>query len=392
MATGTTSNYLLPYPLSTDPVRVAGDIEQLAKKIDNDLQEIIEDKSASMWTGGTFNNGLSAPTYNDTTGKMSMSLAQDLRTTATPTFTGVNLVGGDLYLGPSRSIIFEGSSDDAFETTLIVTDPTADRTITFQNGSGTVPFASDVHFIGTTSIALNRASAAQSLTGITSIDGSAARLTTGRTIGMTGDVSWTSASFDGSGNVTGTSTISNSAVTYAKIQNLSAQYRVLGRISASAGVVEELTPDNMITLLNQATSTLSAYAPTASPTFTGSVTIPAPTSNLHAATKLYVDNAVAGVTGALPSQTGNNGRFLTTNGTTASWSTILFSNISTTPTTLSGYGITDAINTSATTQTKSGNLNVVSPTAAGSTGVRQVTMSTANPSGGADGDMWLVYV
>ena len=35
----------------------------------------------------------------------------------------------------------------------------------------------------------------------------ATTLATGRTIGMTGDVSWTSASFDGSGNVTGTSTL-----------------------------------------------------------------------------------------------------------------------------------------------------------------------------------------
>ena len=32
---------------------------------------------------------------------------------------------------------------------------------------------------------------------------SATALATGRTIGMTGDVVWTSASFDGSGNVTG---------------------------------------------------------------------------------------------------------------------------------------------------------------------------------------------
>ena len=31
----------------------------------------------------------------------------------------------------------------------------------------------------------------------------ATALATGRTIGMTGDVVWTSASFDGSGNVTG---------------------------------------------------------------------------------------------------------------------------------------------------------------------------------------------
>lgn len=37
--------------------------------------------------------------------------------------------------------------------------------------------------------------------------GSAATLTTGRTIGMTGDLTWTSASFNGSANVTGTGTL-----------------------------------------------------------------------------------------------------------------------------------------------------------------------------------------
>ena len=36
------------------------------------------------------------------------------------------------------NIIFEGSTADSFETTLTVTDPTADRTITFPNVSGTV--------------------------------------------------------------------------------------------------------------------------------------------------------------------------------------------------------------------------------------------------------------
>ena len=37
-----------------------------------------------------------------------------------------------------NEIIFEGSTADSFETTLAVTDPTADRTITFPNVSGTV--------------------------------------------------------------------------------------------------------------------------------------------------------------------------------------------------------------------------------------------------------------
>jgi len=53
----------------------------------------------------------------------------------------------DTYLDAPQvttSIIFEGATADAFETTLIVTDPTADRTITLPNSSGTVALTSDV--------------------------------------------------------------------------------------------------------------------------------------------------------------------------------------------------------------------------------------------------------
>ena len=42
------------------------------------------------------------------------------------------------------SISFEGATADAFETTLIVVDPTADRTITLPNASGTVLLSGDV--------------------------------------------------------------------------------------------------------------------------------------------------------------------------------------------------------------------------------------------------------
>ena len=59
-------------------------------------------------------------------------------------------------------------------------------------------------------------------------------------------------------NVTSTATIQNDAVTYSKIQNVSSQYRVLGRISASAGDVEELTPNNIVTLINQASNAIAA--------------------------------------------------------------------------------------------------------------------------------------
>ena len=42
------------------------------------------------------------------------------------------------------SIVFEGATADDFETTLEVTDPTADRTITLPNATGTVALTSDV--------------------------------------------------------------------------------------------------------------------------------------------------------------------------------------------------------------------------------------------------------
>ena len=40
--------------------------------------------------------------------------------------------------GIATSIVFEGSTEDEYETTLTVTDPTADRTITLPNATGTV--------------------------------------------------------------------------------------------------------------------------------------------------------------------------------------------------------------------------------------------------------------
>ena len=45
---------------------------------------------------------------------------------------------GDLTLGVGTNIVIEGATDDTYETTLTVTDPTADRTITLPNVTGTV--------------------------------------------------------------------------------------------------------------------------------------------------------------------------------------------------------------------------------------------------------------
>lgn len=65
-----------------------------------------------------------------------------LLTSAAATSTYLPLAGGrvtgNLEIGPAGSLTFEGSGDDANETTLAVTNPTTDRTITLPDATGTV--------------------------------------------------------------------------------------------------------------------------------------------------------------------------------------------------------------------------------------------------------------
>jgi hypothetical protein len=66
-----------------------------------------------------------------TTGNLSA-----ITTLTSPTITGAVFNDG--------SVVFEGTTANDFETTLAVTDPTADRTITFPDSTGTVALTSGV--------------------------------------------------------------------------------------------------------------------------------------------------------------------------------------------------------------------------------------------------------
>lgn len=87
----------LRYPTSGDNPAVHTDIQNLATDVDTELDNYIL---------------ASAPSFTST-----------------------------VTLGAGASIIYEGATDDGFETTLTVADPTADRTITLPNATGTVVLA-----------------------------------------------------------------------------------------------------------------------------------------------------------------------------------------------------------------------------------------------------------
>jgi hypothetical protein len=82
------------------------------------------------------------------------------------------------------------------------------------------------------------------------VTGSAATFATGRTIGATGDVTWTSGSFDGSGNVTGTSTVNQAHWTEKALVQADSPYTVV-------------STDSVITCTSSVASTLTMNLPAA---------------------------------------------------------------------------------------------------------------------------------
>jgi len=69
--------------------------------------------------------------------------AYDLAALALPKAGGT--VTGELLIGNAGSLVFEGATNDGFETTLAVADPTADNVVTLPNLTGTVALTSQLN-------------------------------------------------------------------------------------------------------------------------------------------------------------------------------------------------------------------------------------------------------
>jgi hypothetical protein len=82
----------------------------------------------------TLNGGQGAPVATTVTLTGAQTLTN--KTLTSPAVSGLTLT--------DASIILEGATANDFETTLTVTDPTADRTITFPDSTGTVALTSDI--------------------------------------------------------------------------------------------------------------------------------------------------------------------------------------------------------------------------------------------------------
>lgn len=126
----------------------------------------------------TTSGNISAGTVNSSTVPSSDTLVgratTDTLTNKTltqPTITQPSIsaptITSDMTLRPSVTLIFEGATDDAFETTLTVADPTADRTITLPNVSGTVITTGDTDTV--TGTMINNTITSANFSGLTTL-------------------------------------------------------------------------------------------------------------------------------------------------------------------------------------------------------------------------------
>ena len=80
-------------------------------------------------------NNSNTITVND---NLTLGVGNTLTTPTLAAASGNLAVSSDITMAPGKLVIFEGATDDDFETAITVTDPTADRVITFPDAGGTV--------------------------------------------------------------------------------------------------------------------------------------------------------------------------------------------------------------------------------------------------------------
>ena len=107
---------------------------------------------------GTTTKGLRYPTAGD-----NPAVHTDIQNLASDVDTLL-----DTYVGQTNlvSIVFEGSTPDGSETTLTVTDPTADRTITLPDLTGTVMLRDATETISNKTLGSNLAAGSNKITGL----------------------------------------------------------------------------------------------------------------------------------------------------------------------------------------------------------------------------------
>jgi hypothetical protein len=226
--------------------------------------------------------------------------AYDLANAALPKTGGI--ITGNLEIGSTGSFTFEGSTADAFETTLDVVDPTADRTITFPNITGTVVTTGDTGTVTSTMILdgtiLNadiNASAAIVDTKLATI-ATSGKVSNSATTATSGNTASAIVARDASGNFTAgtiTATLIGNASTVTTNANLTGHVTSVG----NAAVLGSFTSAQLATALTDETGSGASV-------FATSPSLTTPSIGAATGTSLSATGAAGFLTRAAATQDG----------------------------------------------------------------------------------------
>ena len=183
----------------------------------------------------------------------------------------------------SGQIVFEGATANDFETTLAVTDPTADRTITFPDAGGTVALTSDISYPVTASNTVTFTNKTIAL-GSNTVSGTIAQFNTAVTDATLA-------------TTTGTETLTNKTLNLAS-NTLSGTLAQFNTAVSNATLVSTTGTE---TLTNKS---LTAPVLTGSSTSAGSIIFKEDTDNGTNSATLKGPASTADVTITLPAETG----------------------------------------------------------------------------------------
>ena len=187
--------------------------------------------------------------YNDGTGSHTMhglgtSDGVVVGTTATQTLTNKTLTAPILTgAGVDASIVFEGSTADAFETTLTVVDPTQDNTITLPNTTGTIVIVDATQTLTNKTLTSPTISGSPVITGLSSAGMSASSATpkdyVDSILGSATAASTSAAS--AAASATAAATSASSAATSASLAATSASSALTSQTAASTSATSAAT-------------------------------------------------------------------------------------------------------------------------------------------------------
>ena len=222
---------------------------------------------------------LSGATFTGAVSGTSLTLSGDLTvngTTTTVNSTAINV---------QNQIIFEGATQDAFETTLTTVDPTADRTLQLPDVSDVLVARSATESLANKTILLSN----NTISGTTAEFNAA--LTDNNFVTQAGAETLTNKTLTSPAINTPTG-ITKSDVGLGNVDNTTDSNKPISTATQTALDLKLASATAASTYATITSNNLKS--PIASPTFTGTVTLPgAPTLDLHAATKAYVDAGVS---------------------------------------------------------------------------------------------------